>query len=87
MVVGLLVASVLELVLAMAGILSVVVGLLVASVLELVLAKAGILSVVVGLTVELVASRLLELVLALGAIGSFLRWVLPLAPPSATASR
>ena len=66
-------------------VLSGVVGLmveLVAGRLELVLVMAGVLSVVVGLTAELVASRLLELVLALGAIG-----LLPLAPPSATASR
>ena len=75
-----LVATVSELVLAMTGVLSGVVGLmdeLVAGRLELVLVMAGVLSVVVGLTVELVASRLLELV----------RWILPLAPPSATASR
>ena len=69
-------------------VLSGVVGLmaeLVAGRLELVLVMAGVLSVVVGLTAELVDSRLLELVLALGAI--LLPWILPLAPPSATASR
>ena len=57
-----LIASVLELVLAMTGVLSGVVGLmaeLVAGRLELVLVMAGVLSVVVGLTAELVASRLL----------------------------
>ena len=85
-----LVATVSELVLAMTGVLSGVVGLmdeLVDGRLELVLVMAGVLSVVVGLTAEVVASRLLELVLALEAIGLLLRWILPLAPPSATASR
>lgn len=85
-----LVAGRLELVLAMTGVLSGVVRLmaeLVAGRLELVLAMGGVLSVVVGLTAELVASRRLELVLALGAMELFLRWILPFAPPSATASR
>ena len=79
-----LVASLLELVLAMAGELSVVVGLtaeLVASLLEVVLAMAGVLSVVVDLTAKV---SLLELLLALGAIKSFVRWILPFAPPSAS---